>query len=185
MAAGPGNRRIDRVLAPDFLDHLDEAPIEEVRQRRDEAAQEESDLSYLRRMVQGRIDIVGAELRRRSAPGSQSLVDDLPRILADAERGGPRGLGRHLNVEPSRADAHRRHLEALVADVDLTDVSARDETALRAALAVFEHEEAAISATRRSVQAIVDACAAEIARRYREGEADVSTLLAAEGGEDK
>jgi hypothetical protein len=176
-----GHRRIDRVLAADFLDGLGQASLEEVRRRRDEAAQEESDVSYLRRLVQGRIDVVRAELERRAGSGSGSLIDDLPRILADANRGEPRGAGRHLNVEPSRADAHRRHVEALVADVDLSDVSTRDDAALRRALEIFQREEERASATRRSLQEVVDACAAELTRRYRDGEADVAGLLAAEG----
>lgn len=180
-AVGSGNRRIDRVLDPGFLDGLADAPLDEVRHRRDEAAQEESDLSYLRRLVQGRIDIVSAEIRRRDGTTEGSLVEELPRILADAPRPDARGLGRHLNVEPSRADAHRRHVEALVADVDLSDVAARSDEQLRRALDVLEREERTVSTTRRSVQEIVDACSAEIARRYRDGEADVSTLLAGDG----
>lgn len=180
-AVGSGNRRIDRVLDPGFLDGLAEASLEEVRRRREEAAQEESDLSYLRRLVQGRIDIVSAEIRRRAGSTEASLVDELPRILADAPRPGARGLGRHLNVEPSRADAHRRHVEALVADVDLSDVGARTDEQLRRALETLEREERNVSTTRRSVQEIVDACSGEIARRYREGEADVSNLLTGDG----
>jgi hypothetical protein len=29
-------------------------------------------------------------------------------------------MGRHTTMEPSRADSHRRYVEALVADVDLS-----------------------------------------------------------------
>lgn len=181
-AVHPSNRRIDRVLAPEFLDGLTGLPLDEVRRRRDEAAQEESDQSYLRRLVQGRADIITAELRHREGSAAESLVDELPHILADAPSGGPRGLGRHLNVEPSRADAHRRYVEALVADVDLSDVTSLTEAELSRALETFRREEARLSETRRAVQQVVDACAAEIGRRYREGEADVSALLRGDAG---
>ncbi|MHB2023056.1 MAG: RsiG family protein [Mycobacteriales bacterium] len=171
------------MLDPHFLDGISGATLTEVRQRRDEAAQEESDLSYLRRLLQGRIDILVAELQRRSQDGpSSSLVEELPNILADAPSTGPRGLGRHLNVEPSRADAHRRQVEALVADVDVSDVTSQSQEQLQEALKTFRREEEKVSSARRSVQEIVDACAAEIGRRYREGAADVADLLTGAGG---
>ncbi len=60
-----GSRRIDRVLAEDYLAGLAEAPLGDVRSLRDEAEQEEADLSYLRRLLQGRIDILRAERTAR------------------------------------------------------------------------------------------------------------------------
>ena len=178
-AAWPGgNRRIDRVLAEDFLADLTTAELSEVRTMRAEAEQEEVDLSYLRRMVQGRIDVVRAELNRREGSGGNgSLIDGLAAILADEPRGPARGLGRHSALEPSRTDSHRRYVEALVANVDLSDVSARSSDELAHAMRTLSEEEQKLSAKRRAVQQVMDACSAEITRRYRDGEADISTLL--------
>jgi hypothetical protein len=174
-----GNRRIDRVLAEDYLDGLKQASLEDVRELRTEAEQEEVDLSYIRRMVQGRIDILRAELERRGgAPGE--LVDRLASILADEQRAPARGLGRHSTLEPSRADEHRRYVEQLVNDADLSDVPTRSDDQLTAALETLAGEEEKLSGKRREVQAVMDACSAEITRRYREGEADVSALLPAD-----
>lgn len=189
-----GNRRIDRVLAPDFLVDLPGKPIEVVREMRRDAEQEETDLSYLRRLLQGRLDILRAELARRSGDGAAeaeaslsaggddaSLVQRLTSILTDdAQPSGPRGLGRHIAVEPSRADMHRRHVEALVADVDLSDPSTHSDDSLRSALELLESEERQVSDQRHAVQAVMDACTAEIARRYRDGDADVAGLLPTE-----
>jgi hypothetical protein len=173
-----GNRRIDRVLREDFLDDLDAMSLGDLRQHRNDAEQEETDVSYLRRLVQGRVDIIRAELARRSGEGTGSLLADLPQILGESgPRTAPRGLGRHSNVEPSRADEHRRYVESLVADVDLSDVSARTDEELRSALDVFEREESELSDKRRLIFAVLDVCSAEITRRYRDGEADVSDLL--------
>jgi hypothetical protein len=173
-----GNRRIDRVLSDNYLHDLGSLPLGEVRSLRDDAEQEEVDTSYLRRLVQGRIDILRAELGRRSGEGSGSLLADLPQILGESgPRTAPRGLGRHTNLEPSRADEHRRYVEALVADVDLSDVAARTDEELRTALGVFEREESDLSDKRRRIFAVLDACSAEVTRRYRDGEADVSDLL--------
>ena len=178
-----GKRRIDRVLADDYLAGIDSLPLAELRGRRDEAEQEEADASYLRRLVQGRIDILRAELARRTGDSTGSLLADLPQILGESgPRTAPRGLGRHSAVEPSRADEHRRYVEALVADVDLSDVSARTDEELTAALATLQREEAELSDKRRRIFAVLDACSAEITRRYRDGEADVSDLLTGPAG---
>src|SRR4051795_12660530 len=179
MTQGPtGNRRIDRVLAEDYLAGLSSLPMDEVRSLRKESEQEETDLSYLRRLLQGRLDILRAELARRAGGSEGGLVESLPQILADeGTSSSPRGLGRHMAAEPSRADSHRRHVEALVADVDLSNPSAHDEQSLRRALDVLEREEQEVSDKRRAVQNVMDASTAEITRRYREGDADVSDLL--------
>lgn len=176
-----GNRRIDRVLAEDYLDGLGALPLADVRTLRNEAEQEEADLSYLRRLLQGRVDIIQAELaRRRGELGeSGSIIDQLPRILAD-DRAPARGLGRHAVIEPSRVDEHRRLVERLVADSDLSALAGRTADQLEETLVRFGDHERDISEQRRAVQAVMDACAAEITRRYREGEADISALLPSE-----
>lgn len=173
----PSGRRSDRILEPDYLSGLGSKPLADVRALRDGAEQEEADVSYLRRLLQGRIDILRAELARRSQEGSASLIDSLPRILSEHSSGPPRGLGRHSGIEPSRADAHRRAVESLVADVDLDDVGVRSDDELRRALEAYQAEERKLSATRHAIHGVLDECTAEIARRYREGEADVNELL--------
>ena len=173
------HRRIDRVLAEDYLDGLAARPLDEVREMRRDAEQEEVDLSYLRRILQGRLDILRAELARRSGNAGDSIVDSLAQILTDdhAAPSGPRGLGRHATLEPSRADSHRRHVEQLIADVDLSNPEAHDDASLQRVLQTLEAEEQDVSTKRRQVQTVMDACTAEITRRYREGEADPSDLL--------
>jgi hypothetical protein len=176
---GPtGNRRIDRVLAENYLAGIANLPMDDVRSLRREAEQEETDLSYLRRLLQGRLDILRAEIARRSGATTGELVDDLAHILADeGTSASPHGLGRYISAEPSRADSHRRHVEALVADVDLSNLAAHDELSLRRGVDALEREEQEVSDKRRAVQGVMDACTAEITRRYRDGDADVSDLL--------
>ena len=177
-----GNRRIDKVLAADYVTDLAALPLADIRERRREAEQEETDLSYLRRVLQGRLDILRAELARRAGEETD-LVQALPRILADDPSPSahtPRGLGRHIAAEPSRADAHRRHVEALIADVDLSNPQAHDDASLRQVLTRLEDEERRVSVQRRAVQSVMDALTAEITRRYRDGDADPSDLLPSE-----
>jgi hypothetical protein len=104
------------------------------------------------------------------------LVDALPEILAD-DRVPSHGLGRHAAVEPSDLDAHRRYVEALIGDGDLSDLGALAEPDLTRMLDVLEREEADISRRRRSVQVVMDTLTAELGRRYQVGDANVADLL--------
>jgi hypothetical protein len=174
-----GLRRIDRVLAPDFASGLTDLAMTELRSRRHDAEQEEVDLSYLRRLLQGRIDILGAEEERRRGDDGATVIEKLTDILADG-RGEQHGMGRHSSLEPSRAGEHRRRVEALVSDVDLSDVTRLNDTELARAMNAFAGEERAVSALRSKVQQVMDAFGAEVARRYRDGEAAVADLLPGE-----
>lgn len=174
-----GKRRIDRVLAEKFLGSIATAPLADIREMRADAEQEEVDVSYIRRLLQGRIDILRAEVARRSGGSDASILDSLPQILAD-ERSAPYGLGQHRTLEPSRVDQHRRRVEALVANVDISNVGAASDEDLQTALATLDQEERDQSEIRQQVQSVADACAAEITRRYREGEASIEDLLPSE-----
>ncbi|MEP6696433.1 MAG: aerial mycelium formation protein [Pseudonocardiales bacterium] len=177
----PGDeRRIDRVLDEDFVTDLATMAMADLRGHRREAEQEEVDLSYLRRLIQGRIDILKAEILARSRGGSERVVDDLQHVLADHVPAPPFGLGRHSTLQPSPVDDHHRRVEKLVADVELSDPGGQTDEELQQALATFAVEERAVSDVRREVQVVMDRFGAEIARRYRDGEANVETLLAEE-----
>jgi hypothetical protein len=171
-----GRRRIDRVLGPDFATDLDRLPLADLRQRRDEAAQEETDLSYLRRLLHARIDIVKAEQRRRRTGDESSLIDQLKNILADDSVGQ---RGRCQPLEPSRTtERSRRQIDALVSDAGLTDVGALSDEELDENLRRYTEQESTVSQFRREVQKVVDSINAEIAARYAQGTASVDQLLA-------
>jgi len=173
-----GRRRVDKVLAEEFVTGLPDLSLTELRERRHEAEQEEADLSYLRRMLHGRIDIVSAELRRRSPDSTDGpLLDDLSTILGDEQR-STHGLGRHITVEPSRVDEHRREEEKAAADAITADVEARTDDELREALVRLRQHEVDVSEVRREVQRVMDALSAELTERYRSGNASVDELLA-------
>lgn len=178
-----GRRRIDRVLSGDYVRDLDRLPLATLRERRDEAAQEETDLSYLRRLLHARIDIVLAEQHRRVTGDTHSVVDQLAAILSDRPMTTTTRPGRHQPLLPSRAGERRRQVEALVADADLSDVESLSDAALADSLRAYRDEEASVSGRRREVQQVVDAINAEIAGRYAVGTASVDELLAAQRGE--
>jgi hypothetical protein len=176
-----GKRRIDKVLASNYLEGLDGMALDEIRSLRDDAGQEETDLSYLRRLLQGRIDIVVAEAARRAGGGEAGIVGELPRILSDGSRGDAHGMGRHQVVEPTNAGSTRRSEEQIAA-MDVTDLTEHDDSEVDALLAELRATEAEISARRRAVQGVYDAASGEITRRYRDGRADVGELLREDAG---
>jgi hypothetical protein len=174
-----GQRRIDRVLDPGFVAEAGSLDLAELRSRRDEAAAEEADISYLRRLLQGRLDILRAELRRRSQSGDRdvaALRADLPKILSNEVPGRHSALPR-VQVPPRSGDRYRRRVERLVSDETLARLPDLDVDELTRVVETLAVEEEAVSASRRKVQRVVDELRAELARRYREGTAQVSQLL--------
>ncbi|MFD9128341.1 ABC transporter substrate-binding protein [Kitasatospora sp. NPDC059571] len=148
------------------------------------AQEQEADLSYLRRLLQGRMDILRAELDRRRVPhgagpaaGRTDLLERLPAILADLPS-TVRRPARHLTVGPPRGEEYRREADALMGDVQLADLAAHPTDDLLAAVERLTRHEREISGRRQLLQRTADDCSAEITRRYREGEARVDDLLA-------
>jgi hypothetical protein len=184
----PGGRRpVDRVLAPDFTHETADIALADLRERRHLAEQEEVDLSYARRLLQGRLDLMHAEQARRAgAPGDghqrtdDELARDLSHVLADETPRADHGRGRHLTTDPSRVGEHRRAAEQAVADVSASDPSGLDDAALAAAVAALAAIEHDVSETRHRVQSVMDVLTAEVARRYRDGSARVEDVLLTE-----
>jgi hypothetical protein len=175
-----GGAAVDELLAPAYLADVDRRPMADVRRMRRQAEQEEVNLSYTRRLLQGRLDIVKRELQRRAEHDGRSLVDLLPEILSEKGRGPAHGLGRHQTVQPSAPEQLEHWVTGLTPADDLSDVQALpDEQLERAARALGEGERS-LSERRRGVQQVMDALAGELGRRYRDGLADVAQLLADE-----
>ncbi len=180
-AGKAGGQAVDELLAPAFLDGIELRTMTEVRGLRRLAEQSEVDLSYTRRLLQGRLDIVRRELQRRAEHDGRSLVDLLPEILSEKGRGPAHGLGRHQTVQPSSPADHEHWVNSLAPGVDLSDVGDLPDDQLETAARALAAGERGLSGRRRGVQQVMDGLAGELGRRYRDGEADVAQLLAAEG----
>lgn len=164
-----GKRRIDRVLAPDFVERLQDIDLDELRRRRDLSRAELEYLSYLRRLLQGRRDILQAELDRRRRGGDQeSLLADIAAILADAPTGSSRGEALAFTVPDEEIDLARRRVERLVSDARLSDLPRLSDDELEDAVAGIDEEERALSDARSRVIEAHDMLQAELVRRYRE-----------------
>lgn len=155
--------------------------LPELRTLRRDAQRDEADLSYVRRLLQGRIDILRAELARRGpaavpAPVEGSVVARLSEILTD----GParqRSSARHVTLGTPHNEVYRRLASEMLAEVELSDLAARTDPELHEAMGRLVGYEQEVSRRRQRLQRTADECGGEITRRYREGEAQVDDLL--------
>ncbi|CAL9490196.1 hypothetical protein SUDANB6_03230 [Streptomyces sp. enrichment culture] len=177
---------VQRTDSPELPAHppkpgLAELSLPELRTLRRDAQREEADLSYVRRLLQGRIDILRAELARRgpaSAPDRDeaSVVERLPEILTDAPA-RHRSSARHVTLGTPHSEEYRLLAEEMLAEVSLSDLGARTDQELNSAMGRLVGYEQQVSRRRQRLQRTADGCGAEIARRYRDGEAQVEDLL--------
>jgi hypothetical protein len=179
----PPVQRTDSALLTADSDEPDLTPLSlpELRALRREAQRDEADLSYVRRLLQGRIDILRAELTRRgpvSVPDTEegTLMERLPQILTDAPA-RYRSSARHVTLGTPYSEEYRLLAAETLAEVELSDLAARTDLELRTAMGRLVRYEQQASLRRQRLQHTADGCGAEITRRYREGEAQVDDLL--------
>lgn len=155
--------------------------LADLRALRGELQHQDDVVSYVRRLVQARLDFVRAEQERRGvgepkqSMGDDTLTNGLTVILGSHLTGGP--------ARPPRpADDFSDHpmaleLEALCDEVGSTDLTSMTDDELATYLSRLQQFEQVRSAERKELFARIDALSAELVRRYRDGEADVSGLL--------
>jgi hypothetical protein len=164
----PANRRIDRIRDPSYLNGIEGQSLEDVRARRDECMAEREYLSLLRRLVQGRAEILKAELASRGSDDARPLVDRLSEILASDQPVTSRGEAMKVSLPEEEMLLARRRIERLVADAGISDPSELDDDSLKQAVDVLAVEEREVSAQRGDVHRVLDALQDELKRRYKE-----------------
>lgn len=171
-------RRDDRIFDPLYVSDLTEMDREELRARRTESAEFEAELSYARRLLQGKLDILRSELERRrdgGEPGIEALIGRLPDILADE---GNSAMTRHTTIGlPKNSEKARREVERVASETVLANVNEITPADLTDMVERLSDAESKTSDERRKVQEVMDLLNAELVRRYRDGEEDVSRLL--------
>jgi hypothetical protein len=171
-------RRLDRILAAEYLADVSARSTGEVRIMRAETQEEEALLSYERRMLHGRLAILKKELERRANGGdATSLLELLPSILSDkGQRGTNRGSFPGADPNLDFAHPHRR-VTKLVSDDTIANLPALDEAEIRRIINELESAEREVSDIRRPLLDVLDLLNKELARRYQSGEADPSDVL--------
>lgn len=172
---------LERLLGNVPSGDLAELDIDDVRSRRAVADALEEAISYVRRIIQVRLDILGTELahRRSGEPRAdlRDLVARLPEVLSEHSTiTGPVQALRQIRA-PQIDHALEGAVDEIVTTNQLADVDQIDDDSLAELVDRMERLEAEVSATRHELHVRLDALQAEIIRRYRTGEATVDSLL--------
>ena len=170
------------LTGPDYVAGLESLSTTEVRAKRDECQRMAEIFSYLRRQIQGRLDIVHADLERRAGgePGDlAALIEQLKsgKILRDRER--PAGYGRlvaRMDAVDENGWIGQEMEQALPAGrlSELPELSDDEVANFADALAALERK---VSERRARLHERTDELQAELVRRYKTGEATVDSLL--------
>ncbi len=164
-------RRIDTVLEPEYLEGLDDLDLRELRRRRDTAEDVESQISYYRRLLHGRMDLLNFELRRRSGVEEKTLLEALPEILASGMILGNEPNLRHIEtMPPIPSKTGRRLIDKIMDDGVLTQLPDLADDEVREAIDRLREVETTLSEQRRELHSVIDALQDEIVTRYRSGQ---------------
>ncbi len=165
-----GNRRVDRIRDQAYIERIATLSLDDLRIRRDECLAEREYLSLLRRLVQGRAEILRAELDARGSDEDKGpLIDRLAHILAGDERQSPaRGEAVKIGLPEEEMLLARRRIERLVSDAGISDPGALDDANLASAVDLLATEEREVSVARSDVIRVLDTLQDELKRRYRE-----------------
>jgi Mg2+ and Co2+ transporter CorA len=170
------------LLADDYLDGLTDRSLEEIRSMRAACQQAEAKVSFLRRLAQGRLDIIHAFLDRREDEGDEvdlsDLVDDLPAIIA---AGPPRPSGPGRLPSPLDPDmeggALTGELDQVIDAEQVGKLGTMTADQLRQVAEQVAAFEARVSHQRRALHERIDRLQREIVERYKTGGASADELL--------
>lgn len=170
----------DRVFDASFVEDLESLDMDDLRKRRESCEILEAEISYTRRLLQGKLDILKARLEAMSSERSRlaSLRERLPAILGDGD-GKPRAdIGKHpRHLVPPNADKHRREVEVLASETTLAHLDELEPEQIEEIVDSLISAEAEASENRKTAQRIIDEIKAEIIRRYKEGHEDPTSVL--------
>ncbi len=159
--------RSARVLDPEYVATLDGSSIEELRTKHAECVELETEVSYVRRLTQARIDILEAEVQRRSSGGSlEDLISRLPEILADpGPRGNPASSRLPMQLAPEQDSEWAPEFEQF--DGVLANLPTLTEPELEAAIVGLRSLEREVSDQRRELFAVIDRIDTSLAAQLR------------------
>jgi hypothetical protein len=159
--------RSAHVLDPEYLVDLESASIEALRAKHAECIELETEVSYVRRLTQARIDILEAEIRRRATGGSlEDLIQQLPQILSDTgPRGTPASSRLPLQMAPEQDSEWAPDLERF--DGVLANLPTLTDAELGDAIAGLRTLEREVSDQRRELHGVIDRIDLSLATQLR------------------
>ena len=148
----------------------------DLRAERDSLRKHEDAVSFVRRLAQGRVDLVAA-VRRHKADGTGAVS------VAEIVRSGVGPAPSTGSARPPRdTEVSADHpllteFDALCDQLGFDNMADLDDAGLQALESGLKAFETNQSDIRRQLFDRIDALTAELVRRYRDGDASVDTLL--------
>ncbi len=171
-------RRTDIIADPSFAAAPGELDSTTLRSRRQLCLEVERELSYQRRLLHGRLDLIDFEQRRRRGDVAGNAVESLGEILDEGSAGEGRQVTDTLSTDPIVLDRPgRRDVDLAIDDDTMSRLDEMTDDALDDARAKLEEIERVISAQRRTVHHAEALLAAELAERYRSGTIPTDELI--------
>jgi hypothetical protein len=166
QAGNEGPIALTEVSSPsESLDHLSLADLRDYRRK---LTEEEEKISYWRRLVHARIDVLEAESHHERP----LRLDELIRVLGDTGTGRTRSA--LVNV---RAADDLPELPVLK-DMWVTELDPNDHAEVTAAVGRLRSAEVQLTEYRRALHRLLDAATAELIVRYKEDPASALTAFA-------
>lgn len=166
---------LDRVLDPAYLAALSDAPIERVRAMRAECTDLENGASYVRRLAQGRLDLLAEETKRRADGGGGdlgALVEGLADMMGEGVRAPCSGrVDQELDPPDHVVAPLSDVLDGVAGPAIVTSVAELSDDELARALSSVRTFEEQLSTARRTLHGAIDSLNNELARRIASGEA--------------
>ena len=148
--------RSARVLDPGYVEDLDARSVDELRLMHAECLELETEVSYVRRLTQARIDILEAEIgRRRRGESMEDLIRALPRILSySGPRAKPAASHLPLQMAPAQDSEWASELEEF--DGLLANLPILSDEGLVDAIDRLRTLERDVSSERRGLHTVID-----------------------------
>ncbi len=158
------------------MTNFDSLSVEEIRARRASLQAQEDAVSFVRRLAQGRLDLARDEERRRQSNDQSVNVErELAEVFGQEHGGGSARPPRETNVSADHPLVVE--LERLCESIGFGSLRQLDVDSLRAVIDELTAFESARSSERRALFDEIDALTAALVRRYKDGGANVDSLL--------
>ena len=156
-----GSSRTADVLDPTFLEGLTDREF----------------LSYLRRLLQVRQDVLAAERGQRKAGGEpEPLVDRLTAVLSKGGKpNGTRGEAIRTTLSDADLEEAERQAEAMLPPLNLDHADDMNDEEVEQAVRSLAEAERAVSSRRAAVIRVHDRLQEELKQRYRDNPAEIPT----------
>ncbi|MGH9172428.1 MAG: hypothetical protein ACRD0Z_16410 [Acidimicrobiales bacterium] len=173
---------VDKLLAPALVAGLPDVALDEVRARRDACKRVEDLVSYVRRVIQGQLDLVTAEMAMRAGGTRgdlETLVERLPDILAgpaaNPNQARPVVSAQSVPVGEFEPPAPLSTLGG--GSLLAANIGSFSDAELQELSRHLQVQEKELSEQRHALHERIDLLQASIVERYKSGAADIDSLL--------